>query len=81
MLLAHKLRRIQFKGGDDTRQDAVMEQVFSLVNDLLSSDDRTSKRSLRIRTYKVLPLTGSTGLMEHAGAVQLSDLTSELLKR
>lgn len=38
------------KGKDDLRQDAVMQQVFSILNTLLTSNDL---RHLTIRTYKV----------------------------
>lgn len=53
------------KGGhDDLRQDAIMEQVFSAVSSLLKLHRTTQQRSLGIRTYKVLPLTASSGLIE-----------------
>jgi ataxia telangiectasia mutated family protein len=45
------------KGKDDLRQDAVMQQLFTVVNRLLDKDELTSHRSLNIRTYKVVPLT------------------------
>ncbi|CAF4280960.1 unnamed protein product, partial [Rotaria sordida] len=45
------------KGKDDLRQDAVMQQLFTVVNRLLDKDDLTCHRSLNIRTYKVVPLT------------------------
>jgi phosphatidylinositol kinase/protein kinase (PI-3 family) len=38
------------KGGDDMRQDAVMEQVFENINFLLNRDCETKKRQLGIRT-------------------------------
>ena len=41
------------QGRDDLRQDAIMQQVFSLVNRLLSRDPAASSRQLHIRTYKV----------------------------
>jgi ataxia telangiectasia mutated family protein len=56
----------QFKGGDEIRQDAVMEQVFGLVNKLLARERETRKRELRVRTYKVVPLMGDTGVIEFA---------------
>jgi ataxia telangiectasia mutated family protein len=53
------------KGGhDDLRQDAIMEQVFSAVSSLLKLHRTTQQRNLSIRTYKVLPLTASSGLIE-----------------
>jgi hypothetical protein len=42
-----------FKGKDDLRQDAVMQQVFEMVNTLLQKNVETRKRNLKIRTYKV----------------------------
>ncbi len=52
------------KGGDDVRQDAVMEQVFANVNEKLSKDEDTRKRRLNIRTYKCVPCTPQTGVIE-----------------
>nr|CAD7451285.1 unnamed protein product [Timema bartmani] len=40
-------------GQDDLRQDAVMQQVFTIMNMLLHENKETSKRKLLIRTYKV----------------------------
>ena len=54
-----------FKGGnDDLRQDAIMEQVFANVSSLLAAQRATRRRALRIRTYKVLPLTATAGIIE-----------------
>ena len=52
------------KGGDDTRQDAVMQQVFEHVNTIFSQQEVTRARQLSVRTYKVLPLTPQTGVIE-----------------
>lgn len=55
----------QFKGGnDDLRQDSIMEQVFAQVSNLLRAQRATRQRNLGIRTYKVLPLTASSGIIE-----------------
>lgn len=43
-----------------------MEQAFELVNGLLARDDQGRRRKLRIRTYKVVPLQNSNGLIEFA---------------
>ncbi|KAF5328889.1 hypothetical protein D9611_014266 [Ephemerocybe angulata] len=53
-----------FKGNDDMRQDAVMEQVFELVNRVLSADRETTRRSLQVRGYKVVPLGTQAGVLE-----------------
>ncbi|KAF8634560.1 hypothetical protein AX17_004150 [Amanita inopinata Kibby_2008] len=52
------------EGNDDLRQDAVMEQVFDLVNYVLHRDRETRKRDLKIRGYKVIPLSSQAGLLE-----------------
>lgn len=52
------------KGRDDLRQDAVMQQVFSMVNNLLKKKSETRKRDLQIRQYKVIPLSQRSGLLE-----------------
>ena len=52
------------KGGDDMRQDAVMEQVFETVNYTLSHNSETRKRKLNIRTYKIIPTTPQTGVLQ-----------------
>jgi ataxia telangiectasia mutated family protein len=46
------------------RQDAVMEQVFEVVNRILHRDLETKKRNLRVRDYKVIPLAPRAGLLE-----------------
>ncbi|EHA54132.1 hypothetical protein MGG_14764 [Pyricularia oryzae 70-15] len=51
-------------GNDDLRQDAIMEQVFAAVSSVLKLHRTTRQRNLGIRTYKVVPLTTSTGLIE-----------------
>ncbi|KAL1966845.1 hypothetical protein VTN77DRAFT_3810 [Rasamsonia byssochlamydoides] len=51
-------------GNDDLRQDAIMEQVFEQVSNLLKDHRATRQRNLGIRTYKVLPLTSNAGIIE-----------------
>ncbi|XP_063244550.1 serine-protein kinase ATM [Bacillus rossius redtenbacheri] len=57
-------RPLLIKGKDDLRQDAVMQQVFTIMNALLNSNKETKKRKLLIRTYKVVPLSQCSGLIE-----------------
>lgn len=52
------------KGRDDMRQDAVMQQVFQMVNTLLASNPATRTRNLTVRTYTVVPITPKSGLLE-----------------
>lgn len=73
-------RRQLVKNRDDLRQDSVMQQVFSVVNLLLGSGDVNmsgvgslknldsseafSDRMVSIRTYKVIPTSQTSGLIE-----------------
>eukprot|EP00117_Sycon_ciliatum_P033907 scpid11421/ scgid25987/ Serine-protein kinase ATM; Ataxia telangiectasia mutated homolog len=57
-------RQLLVKGQDDLRQDAVMQQVFEMVNQWLKRDTTTKKRQLRIRTYKVIPLSQRSGVVQ-----------------
>ncbi|KAK4049560.1 Serine/threonine-protein kinase tel1 [Microbotryomycetes sp. JL201] len=59
-----KVYRQLFKGNDDMRQDAVMQQLFQLVNDFLSQDARTRRRKLHLRCYKIVPMQKATGVLE-----------------
>ncbi|KAF6844577.1 phosphatidylinositol 3 (ataxia telangiectasia mutated) [Colletotrichum musicola] len=59
-----KYKQLVKGGNDDLRQDAIMEQVFSAVSSLLKLHRSTQQRNLGIRTYKVLPLTSASGLIE-----------------
>ncbi|XP_066103499.1 serine-protein kinase ATM [Saccopteryx bilineata] len=59
-----KERRQLVKGRDDLRQDAVMQQVFQMCNTLLQRNTETRKRKLTICTYKVVPLSQRSGILE-----------------
>jgi hypothetical protein len=48
------------KGKDDLRLDAVMQQLFGVVNQFLSLSAETAKRRLTLRTYKV-GVSGGSG--------------------
>jgi ataxia telangiectasia mutated family protein len=58
------------KGHDDIRQDAVMQQAFRMVNDWLQQDPATRKRRLKIGTYKVVPLSQLSGVLEWCDGTQ-----------
>ncbi|XP_029040439.2 serine-protein kinase ATM [Osmia bicornis bicornis] len=58
------VRHQLIKGRDDLRQDAVMQQVFNVMNTLLRACKETKRRKLTIRTYKVVPLTQRSGVLE-----------------
>ena len=51
-------------GNDDLKQDAVMQQVFRTMNAMLLKNEDSRQRKLEVRTYTVLPLSPSTGVME-----------------
>ncbi|XP_026737951.1 serine-protein kinase ATM isoform X2 [Trichoplusia ni] len=59
-----KVHILLIKGGDDLKQDAVMQQVFNIVNTLLEKDPVTHKNKLLIRTYKVVPMSRLSGVLE-----------------
>ncbi|OAA53408.1 Ataxia-Telangiectasia Mutated [Cordyceps fumosorosea ARSEF 2679] len=59
-----KYKQLVKGGHDDLRQDAIMEQVFAAVSSLLKHHRSAQQRNLGIRTYKVLPLTATSGLIE-----------------
>ena len=77
-----------WQGGDDLRQDAVMQQVFGLVNTLLDRVPDTAQRDLHVRMYKVCGLLQEwcetrvlcvcyRWSLSHRGAVSLSGVRHE----
>ncbi|KAJ1959299.1 hypothetical protein GGI12_004407, partial [Dipsacomyces acuminosporus] len=59
------------KGKDDMRQDAIIEQLFRVINQFMStaggdgsSSGVSSTRGLCIRTYQVVPLTKRCGVLQ-----------------
>ncbi|XP_038580578.1 DNA-dependent protein kinase catalytic subunit [Micropterus salmoides] len=52
------------KGGEDLRQDQRIEQLFAVMNILLSHDAACTHRGLQLRTYQVIPITTRIGLIE-----------------
>lgn len=45
------------KGSEDLRQDQRIEQLFAVMNILLSHDAACVRRGLQLRTYQVIPIT------------------------
>ncbi|KAF4110944.1 hypothetical protein G5714_007975 [Onychostoma macrolepis] len=52
------------KGGEDLRQDQRIEQLFGVMNMILSQDAACSQQSLALRIYQVIPITSRIGLIE-----------------
>lgn len=52
------------KGKDDLRQDAIMQQVFTILNTMLATNRDTRKARLMVKTYRVVPLTQRSGILE-----------------
>eukprot|EP00882_Tetradesmus_deserticola_P032872 GHRQ01037507.1.p2 GENE.GHRQ01037507.1~~GHRQ01037507.1.p2 ORF type:complete len:118 (+),score=53.93 GHRQ01037507.1:229-582(+) len=65
-------------GNDDLRQDAVMQQFFGLINDLLSSSASSQQRQLSLRTYRVVPCSPKVGVVQWVDGTQpIGDYLSE----
>uniref|UniRef100_A0A8C3LMS1 DNA-dependent protein kinase catalytic subunit n=1 Tax=Chrysolophus pictus TaxID=9089 RepID=A0A8C3LMS1_CHRPC len=47
------------KGGEDLRQDQRIEQLFDVMNIVLSRDAACSQRNMQLKTYQVIPMTTS----------------------
>lgn len=75
--------KMLLKGGnDDLRQDAIMEQVFGQVSELLKDHRPTRQRNLGIRTYRVIPLTTNAGIIEFVkDTIPLGDYLSPAHER
>jgi len=59
-----KLHKQLLKPDDDLRQDAVMEQLFMLVDGLLKKSSDARQRKLNMRTYIIVPITEKVGVLE-----------------
>ncbi|XP_019950752.2 serine-protein kinase ATM [Paralichthys olivaceus] len=73
-----KSQRQLVKGKDDLRQDAVMQQVFSMCSMLLQRNSDTRKRKLNIRRYKVVPFSQCSGVLEWcSGTVPIGEFLAD----
>ncbi|XP_048223408.1 DNA-dependent protein kinase catalytic subunit [Perognathus longimembris pacificus] len=52
------------KGGEDLRQDQRVQQLCQVMNGVLARDAACSQRSLRLHTYRVVPMTSRLGVIE-----------------
>nr|XP_008507877.1 PREDICTED: DNA-dependent protein kinase catalytic subunit-like isoform X2 [Equus przewalskii] len=66
IIRGHDEREYPFlvKGGEDLRQDQRIEQLFEVMNVILSQDATCSQRSMQLKTYQVIPMTSRLGLIE-----------------
>ncbi|XP_058131499.1 DNA-dependent protein kinase catalytic subunit [Dasypus novemcinctus] len=66
IIRGHDEREYPFlvKGGEDLRQDQRIEQLFEVMNVILSQDPACSQRSMQLKTYQVIPMTTRLGLIE-----------------
>ena len=65
--------RILLKGREDLRKDAVIQQAFTVINQLLAQDKWFSEKCIGIRTYKIVPLSQGSGLISWCeGAISLA---------
>ncbi|XP_063980043.1 DNA-dependent protein kinase catalytic subunit-like [Diachasmimorpha longicaudata] len=55
------------KFGEDLRLDQRLQQVFSVMNEVLKTDIVCSQRNLSIKTFKVIPFSSRLGLIEWIG--------------
>ena len=52
------------KGSEDLRQDERIQRLYRAMDSLLTQSPSARAKSLRIRTFHVLPLTRRSGLIE-----------------
>ncbi len=68
------------KGGEDLRLDERVMQMFDIMNNLLAFDGDCSRDRLRVRTYGVVPMSTSVGVLEWVGGTRtLADLIESQL--
>lgn len=73
-----KIHKQLVKGKDDLRQDMVVQQMFEHVNQVFEDNGRDG----RLRTYKVVPLSPSSGVCEFVeGAISLGDYILDAKQR
>ena len=66
--------KMLLKGREDLRKDAVIQQGFSLINQLLSQNSWFVEKGVTIRTYKIVPLSQGSGLISFCeGTISIAD--------
>ncbi|KAK5649276.1 hypothetical protein RI129_000305 [Pyrocoelia pectoralis] len=68
------------KFGEDLRQDQRIEQIFNLMNNILSHNITCNQRQMHIETYQVIPLNSALGIIQWLNNTkELKDFISEAL--
>lgn len=52
------------KGGEDVRLDQRVEQLFELVNRIMSHNTETNKKQLQVSRFEVIPMKQMFGVFE-----------------
>ncbi|KAJ3092198.1 hypothetical protein HK102_009852 [Quaeritorhiza haematococci] len=52
------------KGGEDLRLDQRVQQMFSIMNDVMAKNSYCSHHQVYLRTYKVVPMSSRLGIIE-----------------
>jgi len=69
------------KGIEDLRLDQRIEQLYSLMNEIFTSDAECLKRDLQIHTFQVIPMTKMLGVLEWIdGTVPIKELLGNELQ-
>eukprot|EP01083_Nonionella_stella_P007613 21942_1 len=69
------------KAGEDLRMDERIEEMFKMINNILCSNALCIERELVLRTYDVIPLNRSTGIIEWIeNTIPIKSLISESMK-
>lgn len=73
IIRGHDEREYPFlvKGGEDLRQDQRIEQLFEVMNVILSQDAACSQRNMQLKTYHVIPMTSR---YNHMGIIILEKI-------
>jgi len=76
-----KSYNVLVKGIEDLRLDQRIEQLFSLMNEIFTSDPECLKRDLQIHTFQVIPMTKMLGVLEWIdGTVPIKELLGNELQ-
>ncbi|TPX35377.1 hypothetical protein SeMB42_g07198 [Synchytrium endobioticum] len=52
------------KAGEDLRLDQRVEQLFTVMNEIIAKDPASAREGMHVSTYKVVPMTHTLGIIE-----------------